>query len=165
MHNGFRHLRYAVQWIEPVVARHPKATQRAAADEIARKIGADWRLWSRSHSRGTVVAAAGNPPLTRLGVDVEYADPRRPWRNIAAIYLPEYRSESQIDVSTLCRLWTFGEAHFKAFGSVPDAELLRRIMQAPPPEDEPVMFGPRRYWYSEPLPDNFWLTLVWEEEI
>jgi phosphopantetheinyl transferase len=165
MHNGFRHLRYAVQWMQPIAARHAKAAQRALADQMTDKIGPDWRLWSRSHSRGTVAVAAGNPPLTRLGVDVEYADPRRPWREIAATYLPEFQSEPGIDPSTLCRLWTFGEAHLKAFGSAPDADVLRSVMQSPPPEDEPVAFASRCYWYSEPLPDGFWLTLAWEEEI
>jgi phosphopantetheinyl transferase len=165
MHNGFRHLRYAVQWIEPVAARHPKPAQRAVAAEITRKIGPDWRLWSRSHSRGTVAVAAGNSPLTRLGVDVEYVDPKRPWRDIAAAYLPDFGSESLADASTLCRLWTFGEAHLKAFGSVPTADILTNVMRTAAPDDEPIRFGARRYWYSEALPDDFWLTLVWEEEI
>ena len=165
MHNGFRHLRYTVQWMQPITARHAKAAQRALAGQMTEKLGPDWRLWSRSHSRGTVAVAAGNPPLTRLGVDVEYADPRRAWREIAAAYMPEFRGDPGIDASTLCRLWTFGEAHLKAFGSVPDPDVLDRMMQTRPPEDEPVAFANRRYWYSEALPDSFWLTLVWEEEI
>ena len=165
MHSGFRHLRYTVQWIEPVTARHSRAAQRALADKMTAKMGPDWRLWSRSHSRGTVAIAAGNSPLTQLGVDVEYADPRRPWREIAAAYLPEFHSRLGVDISALCRLWTFGEAYLKAFGSVPEPDLLRRVLHAPLPEDEPVAFADRRYWYSEILPDDFWLTLVWEEEI
>jgi phosphopantetheinyl transferase len=165
MHNGFRHLRYMVQWIEPTTVRHPKASQRAVADQITRKAGPDWRLWSRSHSRGTIAVAAGNPPLTRLGIDVEYADPRRPWRDIAAAYLPDLGPDEDLDPQAVCRAWTFGEAHFKAFGSPPAPAILTNVIRAPEPGDEPVAFGARRYWYSERLPEDFWLTLVWEEEI
>ena len=165
MHSGFRHLRYTVQWLHPVTARHPRAAQRAMADDLARKSGSDWGLWSRSHSRGTIAVAVGNPPLTRLGVDVEYADPNRPWREIAAAYLPEVHATLGADASTLCRLWTFGEAHLKAFGSTAQPEVLLRTIETLPSEDEPIAFAPRCYWYSEALPDDFWLTLVWEEEI
>jgi phosphopantetheinyl transferase len=164
MHNGFRHLRYAVQWIEPITARHSKASQRAVADQMTRKIGPDWRLWSRSHSRGTVAVAAGNSPLTRLGIDVEYADPKRPWGDIAEAYLPGFSPVENLTPSRACRLWTFGEAHLKAFGSVPAPDILTNVMRASISDDEPVRFGPGRYWYSESLPDDFWLTLVWEEE-
>jgi phosphopantetheinyl transferase len=163
MHTGFRHLRYMVQWIEPPAARHSRADQRTVADQMIRKIGPDWRLWSRSHSRGTIAVAAGNAPLSRLGVDVEYTDPRRPWRDIATAYVPNLGQE--LDPSTACRAWTFGEAYFKAFGANPAADILTNVIRAPTPDDEPVAFGARRYWYSECLPDDFWLTLVWEEEI
>lgn len=154
-----------VHWVEPLTARHPRTVQRAAADALAGKAGPGWALRSRSHSRGTVAVAMGNAPLTRLGVDVEYADPRRPWRDIGAAWLPEVRDDPAIDAATVCRLWTFGEAYFKAFGSAPAPGLLRSVRRAPAPDDEPVAFAARRYWYSEALPESFWLTLVWEEEV
>ena len=167
MHQPFRHLRYMVRWLEPVSARHPRATQRALADHLRQRLEADgdWRLHSRSHSRGTVAVAGGNPPLTRLGVDVEYADPRRPWRDIASLWLPAFADTRGLGPPEFCRGWTFGEAHLKAFGAVPAPETLIAALRAPHSDDEPVRFGARRYWYSEPLPGDFWLTLVWEEEI
>jgi phosphopantetheinyl transferase len=165
MHNGFRHLRCTVRWLTPVTARHSRTAQRSLADQIMQENGADWTLWSRSHSRGAIAVASGNPPLTRLGVDIEYTDPKRPWRDIAGAYLPDFRRESNADAPMACCLWTFGEAYFKAFGTVPPADILTGVMRTAAPDDEPVRFGARRFWYSEALPDDFWLTLVWEEEI
>ncbi|MBI1359101.1 MAG: hypothetical protein GC155_02330 [Alphaproteobacteria bacterium] len=165
MHQEFRQLRYVVRWLTPPVARHPRAAQRALAADMRASLGAGWGLLSHSHSRGAVAVAAGNPPLTRLGVDLEYIDPKRPWRDIAAIYVPNGATAGEADASAVCRAWTFGEAYFKAFGAAPGPDILSRVFEAPPQDDEPACFASRRYWYSERLPDDFWLSLVWEEEI
>ena len=151
MHGEFRHLRYAVRWLDPAARRHPKSAQRLTASAIHAALGPDWRLASHSHSRGTVAVCVANPPITCLGVDVEYADPARPWREIAALYLPSAQT-ADLDASAFCRLWTFGEAHFKAFGQVPPAGLLLDYARAPLCTDEPVAFGSRRHWYTEALP-------------
>ncbi len=121
MHQEFRHLRYTVRWMTPVAARHARSAQRTVAADMRANLGAGWQLTSHSHSRGTVAVAAGNPPLMRLGVDVEYIDPKRPWGEIAAVYLPDHAQAGEADPAALCRAWTFGEAWFKAFGSLPDA--------------------------------------------
>jgi hypothetical protein len=163
MHAGFRHLRYGLKRLEPADRRHSRPAQRAAAMELEAALGPDWTLRSRSHSRGMVACAAGNPPLTRLGIDIELANPARPWREIAAIYLPDAEAAA-LDTAAFCRLWTFGEAHFKAFGAVPSAELLTRCARLPPPDDEPIALSARRWWWSEPV-DTFWLSLVWEEAL
>jgi phosphopantetheinyl transferase len=168
VHDGFRHLRFGVNWLEPRTARHAKASQRAHVAQLKQKLGSGWRLASHSHSRGTVAAAVANAPITRLGFDVEYADPARPWREIAAVYLP-VAADVDLGSSGFCRLWTFGEAYFKAFGEPPDGQLLLRVARipdiAPDENDEPTAFAARRYFYSERLCDDFWLTLVWEEAI
>ncbi len=41
--------------------------------------------------------------------------------------------------------------------------MLLRVLEAPMQDDEPIALTARRYWYSEPLRDDFWLSLVWEE--
>jgi hypothetical protein len=105
-----------------------------------------------------------NPPLARLGIDVEYADPGRPWRDIAAFYLPGAVAAG-FGPGEACRLWTFGEAHFKAFGQAPSADLLVRIAGTSLADDEPVSFQSRRWWWSEEVGEGFVLSLVWEEAL
>ncbi len=162
VHDWFRHLRYHVRWLEPATHRHSRGSQRQAVDAMEAQLDGQWALKSRSHSRGTIAVAAANHPITRIGIDVEYADPARPWREIAAIFMPATAHTSS-DTGQLCRVWTFGEAYRKAFGEVPSPDLLQRIAAMPPPDDEPIAISARRFWYSEPLRDGFWLSLVWEE--
>lgn len=164
MQDWFRHLRYGVRWIEPVSRRHSLAEQRREAAELGEKLGSGWALTSRSHSRGTIAVAVGNPPIVRLGIDVEFADPRRPWGDILGRFMDPELART-LDPDTCCRLWTFGEAHFKAFGSNPDAALLARVAAADPSPDEPTYVSARRCWFSERLRGDFWLTLVWEEAL
>jgi hypothetical protein len=164
MHGEFRQLRYGLKRLAPVTARHPRADQRNAASELGAKLGTGWALTSRSHSRGLAAVAVGNAPLLRLGIDVEYAGPERPWRDIAEAYLPKDTAAALGPVEA-CRLWTFGEAHFKAFSAIPSADLLMRIAQAPLDDDEPLAFQSRRWWWSEDAGDGFVLSLVWEEAL
>ena len=164
MHGGFRQLRFGVKRLAPATARYPRAAQRAAAEEIVSKLGEGWLLTSRSHARGLAAVAVANTPVTRLGVDIEYADPARPWRDIAAFYLPGV-THAGLGPVEACRAWTFGEACFKAFGEPPASELLARIARAPPHDDEPIAFQSRRWWWSEDAGEDFVLSLVWEEAI
>ena len=143
MHGAFRQLRYGLKRLEPATFRHARAAQRVATDEIAAKLGSGWSLTSRSHSRGLVAVAVGNPPLLRLGIDIEYADPGRPWRDITALYMPG-AAPGGLGPMEGCRLWTFGEAYFKAFAQTPAADLLLRAARAPVHEDEPIAFQSRR---------------------
>lgn len=162
MHGEFRQLRYGLKRLEPVTGRHPRTFQRAAAVALEHTLGTGWRLASRSHSRGLTAVAVANAPLVRLGIDVEYADPGRPWREIAEFYLPGAET-AHLGPTEACRLWTFGEAYFKAFGLAPSADLLLQIAQAPLDEDEPFTFRSRHWWWSEDAGDGFVLSLVWEE--
>ena len=117
-------------------------------------------ILSHSHSRGIIAVASASQPVTRLGVDVELIDPARPWREIAAVYMPAAAGAS-LGNSDFCRLWTFGEAHFKAFGETPSPDLLVGIARLPA-SDEAVEFRPGRFWRSEKLKEGFWLSVVWE---
>jgi hypothetical protein len=164
MHGEFRQLRYGLKRLEPATARHARVAQRAAADQLAAKMGTGWQLMSRSHSRGLAAVAVANAPLVRLGIDIEYADPTRPWRDIAEVYLPG-AAAARLGPADVCRLWTFGEAYFKAFGENPDADQLLKIARTPLDDDEPFAFRSRRWWWSEDAGDGFVLSLVWEEAL
>lgn len=70
--------------------RRSKAEQRAlAANADARLAPYCPAIRSRTHSRGVAVAAVATGEVERLGVDTEYADPGRPWFEIAKHYLGE----------------------------------------------------------------------------
>jgi hypothetical protein len=145
-----------IERLDPVTKRHLRAEQRRVASGITPPPGAG--LTSRSHSRGIVAVAAAQPPVTRLGVDVEYTDPARPWADIVAAYAPE-TAKAPLGIEDCCRLWTFGEAYFKAFGAVPDPALLMRVARSKPTAPGSL---DGMNWQSARLAEGFWLSLVWQ---
>lgn len=135
--------------------RPPKALESAAARALQAELGPAATVFSRSHGRGLVVAAVAGPPITRLGIDVEWIDPRRRMAEIAEHYLgaPEAVTPEQF-----FRGWTFGEAWFKAFGQDPEPELIR--IAGANLSQEPVAIG--EVWLLQSLPEpGFVMSLVW----
>ncbi len=89
-----------------------------------------------------------------------------PRRNIQAI-LEAFLGpvDEPVSPAAFYRVWTFGEAYFKAFGELPAAEILGRVLEhhawegmyrvdRPESADVGVL-------HSEPF-DDFSLTIVWE---
>lgn len=72
---------------------------------------------SISHSRDVVVCAVTD--LGSLGIDVEYCDPRRDIRGIAAAAFgsAEEREVERHGASMFYRIWVLREAHAKALGA------------------------------------------------
>lgn len=103
--------------------RRPKSLQRqlAAGPETAARarlldLGADTVALNRSHSRG-VAAVAVSASTGRLGVDVEYADPSRPWGKILAQFAGQ--DPGEVTPAAAAAAWTFIEAWYKAFQAWP----------------------------------------------
>jgi 4'-phosphopantetheinyl transferase len=147
-----------IRRLAPVTARHARDDQRRVARESRQT--ASGSLLSHSHSRGIIAVASASLPVVRMGIDVELADPARPWRQIAAMYMPTAAGAALGD-NDFCRLWTFGEAHFKAFGKTPSPDLLMHVARLPA-SDDAQEFAPGRFWRSEKLAEGFWLSVVWE---
>ncbi|MDP3735780.1 MAG: hypothetical protein Q8R02_00230 [Hyphomonadaceae bacterium] len=148
--------------LAPVTTRHRREDQRRVAREI-RQAAPAGSILSHSHSRGIIAVASASLPVVKLGIDVEFIDPARPWREIAAVFMPAAAGTSLGD-SDFCRLWTFGEAHFKAFGETPSPDMLVEVARLPI-DDEAREFQPRRFWRSEKLAEGFWLSVVWERGV
>lgn len=149
--------RYAVRRLpdyEPG-ARPPKALESAAARALQAELDPAAPLFSRSHGRGLVAAAVAAPPITRLGIDVEWIDPRRRMADIAEHYLGAAQA---VTPEQFFRGWTFGEAWFKAFGHDPVPDLIR--MAGGNTAAEPIRVG--EAWLLQSLPQQgFVLSLVW----
>ncbi|MDB5470433.1 MAG: hypothetical protein JWR84_1993 [Caulobacter sp.] len=151
--------RYAVRRLpdyEPG-ERPPKALESAAARALQAQLDPAAALFSRSHGRGLIAAAVAAPPVTRLGIDVEWIDPRRRMAEIAQHYLgaPEAITPEQF-----FRGWTFGEAWFKAFGHDPDPDLIR--IAGGNTSADPIPVGAA--WLLQTLPEpGFVLSLVWAD--
>jgi hypothetical protein len=80
---------------------------------------------SISHSRGVVAAAITDSG--RIGIDVEYMCPRRDTRAILELFLGA--TAEPVSLQGFYRAWTFGEAYFKAFGSLPGKETLAHVIE------------------------------------
>lgn len=141
------------------MARHKREDQRRIAWEI-RQAAPAGSVLSHTHSRGVIAVASAAAPVMKLGVDAEYIDPARPWREIAAVFMPA-AAGAALDAGDFCRLWTFGEAHFKAFGETPSPDLLVDVARLGD-SDDTREFHPHRFWRNERLAEGFWLSVVWE---
>ena len=149
--------RYAVRRLpafEPG-QRPPKALESAATRTLQAELDPDATLFSRSHGRGLIAAAVAGPPITRLGIDVEWIDPRRRMAAITEHYLG---SAEAVSPEQFYRGWTFGEAWFKAFGQDPEPALIR--IAGGNVSAEPVAVG--EAWLLQSLPEpGFVMSLVW----
>jgi hypothetical protein len=149
--------RYAVRRLpdfEPG-ARPPKALESAAARALQAELDPHPAMVSRSHGRGLIAATVAHPPITRLGIDIEWIDPRRRMAAITEHYLG---AAEAVTPEQFFRGWTFGEAWFKAFGRDPEPELIR--IAGGNRSDEPVVVG--EAWLLQSLPEpGFVMSLVW----
>ena len=104
------------------------AARRLLAELTARTHGLDPDkrvISSISHSRGIVVAAITDD--ARIGIDVEYMCPRR---NTPAMLESFFGTTAEpVSLPGFYRAWTFGEAYFKAFGSLPGKETLADVIE------------------------------------
>jgi len=140
---------------EGLALRHAKSLQRllaaGAQDAAAARLaaaGCSVEAVNRSHSRGlaAVAAASVSGPL---GVDVEYADPARPWGKIIGSF-------ADADLGALgpepaAAVWTFIEAWYKAFQSWPPGDHVRAALNfadASPGSPQPFDSPDGRVWWS-----------------
>jgi hypothetical protein len=142
--------------------RRPRADQRSLADLAQRTLttrlqSPDFAV-SRSHSRGLSGAAAGRSGL-RIGLDIEYADPSRPWPGIISQF--GSRLQPDLDAHSACQAWTFVEAWYKAYGAYPDP-LLVDATCSPGPEATPIPVADAWRWRFS-LNDTFHICVVSEE--
>lgn len=114
--------------------RHGRAVQRALAERaqaaaIAGLGAAPAAAMNRSHSRGIAVVAA-RTSAGLLGVDVEYADPSRPWSAILGRFLG--REAGRVEASAGAAVWTFIEAWYKAIQDWPAPGMTALALEALP---------------------------------
>lgn len=144
-----------------VRAHAPRAQQSAAAADLLSDLrmarGVQEGPSSKSHSRG--LAAAAVQAAGALGIDLEFMRPGRPGGRILALYMKGFAPE--VDDEGFYRTWTFGEAHFKAFGANPSPELLHRFLATPLIHDVTYRLTEEiSVLHARPAPD-FMLSLVW----
>jgi hypothetical protein len=142
-------------------ARLRREVQSAAAEDLVSRIGSGVTVTARSksHSRTMIAVAVGDAPGLRLGIDVEWKKPDRPFEAIAGLYLDV--AGASIGADAFYRAWTFGEAYFKAFQKDPGPSALRQILARS--SADPVRLGADGPWvYQRPLGDDYQMTLVWQ---
>ncbi|MDO9337031.1 MAG: 4'-phosphopantetheinyl transferase superfamily protein [Caulobacter sp.] len=138
--------------------RPPKALESAEARALQAELDPAASVFSRSHGRGLIAAAVAAPPVTRVGIDVEWIDPGRRLAAIAEHYLG---AAEAVTPEQFFRGWTFGEAWFKAFGRDPTADLIR--MAGGNLSEAPLAVGDA--WLLQTLPEpGFVLSLVWTNQ-
>jgi phosphopantetheinyl transferase len=151
-------IRYAARPLPGAVPgiRPPKAVERDAGRALQAGLDPAAALFSRSHGRGLIAAAVAAPPVTALGIDIEWMDPARRMPTIAAHFLGQ--APDDLTPEQFYRGWTFGEAWFKVFGANPPLDLIR--IAGANRSGSTIAVGPA--WLLQTLPaPGFVLSLVW----
>jgi hypothetical protein len=143
-----------------------KRDQRRAAEELEaclyHKFDVHVQITrSRSHSRGMVGAALAAGPGRPLGLDLEWMDAARDWREIAAWYFGG-AAPDRLDLTGFYRAWTFGEAWFKAVGTLPASAAW--LAASADLGDRGVPFAPKGGLCAlhRRIGADFMLCLVWD---
>ncbi len=141
---------------------HPVQSQAAAA-LAARLIDAigPTAMISKSHSRALVAVAWAMPPVTALGVDIEWMEPDRRFSAILSAFLPA--APDGVDRDTFYRAWTFLEAHFKAYQRWPDEAEIRQVLAAPAGDDV-WQTAAGNQLLQRRICDDFQLTVLWRSD-
>ena len=157
----------------PLGARVPRRRQKEAVRYLLAEVSARapvgcssvTEYQSMSHSRRIVAAAIGRGG--RVGIDVELMCPRRNTGAILEVFLAPM--DNPVSLSAFYRVWTFGEAYFKAFGRLPGSEALSQVIDVHAGDGtsdgayrvDCRKNGAAGVLHSVPF-DDFALTIVWE---
>ena len=153
---------YAVTAISgaPLADRVPHRLQSLAAAALLTSLGGDRAsATSKSHSRAAVAAAMGNAASLKLGIDVEWMSPDRPFAAIMHAFAPSLTGP--LDRDCFYRGWTFLEAYFKAFQELPNARAIAEIVTADA-KPIPLQIGDGVWVRHDNVFEVFKLCLVWK---
>jgi hypothetical protein len=142
--------------------RLQRSVQSSAAEELMSRLTSKMAITARSksHSRTMIAVAAGDAPDLRLGIDIEWKKPDRPFDAIAGLFVDV--AGRTIGIDAFYRAWTFGEAYFKAFQRQAGAAELDQILDLPADSAGPIALGADGIWtWQRPLGDAFQMSLVW----
>lgn len=114
---------------------------------------------SKSHSRALVAAAAGGAPSLKLGIDIEWRSPRRPFTAIMQSLAPSI--SGPLDCASFYRGWTFLEAYYKAFQELPISFDIETILSAKA-EQAPQSISNGAWVMHQSVSEAFELCLVWK---
>jgi hypothetical protein len=149
---------------DSISARRPHPIQSRTAAALAQQLTAatgPTPLLSKSHSRALLAVAGARPPVTALGIDIEWMAPQRPFALILRGYLPS--APATIEPAAFYRTWTFLEAHYKAHQAWPDADDIRQVLDTAE-RDVPWRTSSGTYLWQQRILDEFQLTLLWRSE-
>jgi 4'-phosphopantetheinyl transferase len=140
--------------------RVPHRVQSIAANALLAALSTDpVQASSKSHSRAVVAAAVGNAPALRLGIDVEWMSPHRPFAAIMRSFAPGI--SGTLDGDSFYRGWTFLEAYYKAFQQLPEPADIEAIVAAAA-NPEPQSVGNGAWVLHQTVFAAFKLCLVWK---
>lgn len=145
-------------------ARQPHAlqSQEAArlADALRRRAGPVAQI-SKSHSRAMVAAACAAPPVTALGIDLEWMAPNRPFAAILRTFWPT--APDHVECHAFYRVWTFLEAYYKAHQRWPEPDDINDVLTAPLSDLIRTTPGGSRILQKR-ADDNFQMTVLWQAD-
>jgi hypothetical protein len=134
--------------------------QSPAAGALLASLGGDLAAaTSKSHSRAVVAAAIGNTSSIRLGIDVEWMSPDRPFTAIMQAFVPSLLSP--LDGDSFYRGWTFLEAYYKAFQQLPCPRDIEKFI-AVEAKQTPHQIENGSWVQQQNVFESFKLCLVWK---
>ncbi len=140
--------------------RVPRRAQSREADVLLTKLGgARTNATSKSHSRALVAAAAGEAQSLKLGIDVEWIAPHRPFEAIMLSLVPSLTCA--LDHKSFYRGWTFLEAYYKAFQIFPGTVDVEQISMSEMGH-VPLQISDGAWVWRHSVLDAFELSIVWK---
>lgn len=145
--------------------RHPLKAQRSLADTAQsaaqEQLGTSpASAFSRTHCRG-IAAAMLSKNIIPLGIDIEYADPRRNWPEILSVFCDNI-ALSDYSIHALNRGWTYLEAYYKAFAQYPPAKDVIAVIDYQFPDNETYQNADGYLCLHRSIETVFYMTLIWK---
>ncbi|MFC7290842.1 hypothetical protein [Hirschia litorea] len=145
--------------------RHLLKAQRSLADTAQRTAQEQLGTipapsYSRTHCRG-IAAAMLSKNIIPLGIDIEYADPRRNWPEILSVFCDNI-ALSGYSIHALNRGWTYLEAYYKAFAQYPPAKDVIAVIDHQFPDNEIYQNADGYLCLHRSIETVFYMTLIWK---
>jgi hypothetical protein len=108
-----------------------------------------------------IAVAAGDADGLLLGIDIEWRKPDRPFTELAGFFVDI--GVEKLGLEEFYRVWTFGEAYFKAFQHLPTSRQLQEVRSFDRGAED-MRLSDGTCLFQCLIQDDYALSLVWRSK-